>query len=88
MGRKIVQIAANADRVFAVCDDGSVFGLSNGAWRQLPAVPQGEQATGHADAAIHAQIADLAIKLDLSPAERAALEAKILSRDITHRKGI
>jgi hypothetical protein len=86
MGRKILQIAANADGVFALCNDGSVFGLSNGGWRQLPAVPQSEEATGHADAGIHAQIADLAIQLDLSPAERAALEAKILSRTVMRRK--
>ena len=77
MGRKIIQIAANAEGVFSLCDDGSVFALSRGDWRQVPAIPQGDEAEHHL---ISRKIGDLSIQLDLSPAERAALESQLLNR--------
>jgi hypothetical protein len=78
MGRKIIQIAANAEGVFSLCDDGSVFVLSRGNWRRIPAIPQGNETAEHGW--IQEKIGDLSIQLDLSPAERAALETQLLNR--------
>jgi hypothetical protein len=41
MARTVVQIAANQDRLFALCDDGQIFKLSGDTWQPVSPVPQG-----------------------------------------------
>ena len=72
MTRKVIQIAANSTHLYALCDDGKIFQLTGVGWSEITAIPQRTEA-------VAAQIRDLAISLNLSPAERAALEAKLLS---------
>lgn len=38
--RKIIQITGREDSMIALCDDGTLWELHKGAWRQLPGVPQ------------------------------------------------
>lgn len=38
--RKILEIALAGDRLGAVCDDGSVWQLTDQGWRRLPDIPQ------------------------------------------------
>jgi hypothetical protein len=71
MTGRVVQIDANPTHLFALCDDGKIFQLMGATWSEAPAIPQSTEA-------MVARIRDLAVSLDLSPAERAALEAKLL----------
>ena len=45
--RKIIQIAASAPNVYALCDDGTVWGKFDGGltheWYQLNLIPQPEE---------------------------------------------
>lgn len=44
--RKIIQIAAAEDpqggdtHIVALCDDGTLWGMMNGQWYQMPGIPQ------------------------------------------------
>jgi hypothetical protein len=39
--RKVTQVSAQGDRLYAVCDDGTVWLLdTNGVWHETPAIPQ------------------------------------------------
>ena len=40
--RKVVQIAAAGEDLFALCDDGTTWALGSKGWTQLPAIPQPE----------------------------------------------
>jgi hypothetical protein len=43
MTRKVVQIAANPDRLYALCDDGEVFRLiGDDTWHHVTPIPQGD----------------------------------------------
>ena len=42
MSRKVVQIAANQDGLFVLCDDGRIFHLYRGGWIPVAAIPQGD----------------------------------------------
>ena len=78
MERKILQIAASAEGLFVLSSDGKIFFFSRNSWHELPPIPQIEDRAGQIQAAMQERIADLAIQFDLSPAERADLEAKLL----------
>jgi len=81
MTRKVVQIAANAAHLFALCDDGRIFQLTGAAWSEVTAIPP--TTIPQSRDAVATQIGDLAVSLDLSPAERAALEARLLGTAAT-----
>jgi hypothetical protein len=76
MTRKVIQIAANPTHLFALCDDGRIFQLTGSAWSEVTSIPQSTEVMA-------ARIRDLAVSLDLSPTERAALEAKLLATAVT-----
>jgi hypothetical protein len=40
MARTVIQIAANQDRLFALCDDGQIFKLSGDTWHPVAPIPQ------------------------------------------------
>jgi hypothetical protein len=41
MARTVIQIAANQDRLFALCDDGQIFKLNGDTWDLVAPIPQG-----------------------------------------------
>jgi hypothetical protein len=41
MARTVIQIAANSDSLFALCDDGQIFKLSGDTWHLVAPIPQG-----------------------------------------------
>lgn len=41
MARTVIQIAANQDRLFALCDDGQIFKLTGDTWHPVAPIPQG-----------------------------------------------
>jgi len=38
--RKIIQISSYEDGIDVLCDDGSVWVMTNGGWNKLPDIPQ------------------------------------------------
>jgi hypothetical protein len=61
MERKAIQIVANPDHLYALCDDGAIFQLSQGAWFELEPIPHREK-TGLTEAEITERIKELAAK--------------------------
>jgi hypothetical protein len=51
MERKAIQIVAYPDHLYALCDDGAIFQLSQGAWYELEPIPHAEK-TGLTEAEI------------------------------------
>ena len=78
MERKVLQIAASGEGLFALSNDGKIFAYSGSDWRELPDLPQSRDRADQVHTALRERIGDLAIQFDLSPAERADLEAKLL----------
>jgi hypothetical protein len=58
MERKAIQIVAYPDHLYALCDDGAIFQLSQGEWFKLEPIPHMEE-TGLTEAEITERIKDL-----------------------------
>jgi hypothetical protein len=61
MERKAIQIVAYPDHLYALCDDGAIFQLSQGAWFELEPIPHTEK-TGLTEVEITERIKELAAK--------------------------
>src|SRR6202162_6495569 len=68
MERKAIQIVANPDHLYALCDDGAIFQLSQGAWFELAPIPHTEK-TGLTEAEITERIKELAAKHGMDAAK-------------------
>jgi hypothetical protein len=58
MSRKVVQIAANQDGLFTLCDDGKIFHLYRGRWLLVAAIPQGDPLESQSEPAVNEQAAE------------------------------
>jgi hypothetical protein len=58
MSRKVVQIAANQDGLFTLCDDGKIFHLYRGRWLLVAAIPQGDLPESQSEPGINEQAAE------------------------------
>jgi hypothetical protein len=68
MERKAIQIVAYPDHLYALCDDGAIFQLSQGAWFELGPIPHTEK-TGLTEAEITERIKELAAKHGMDAAK-------------------
>jgi hypothetical protein len=68
MERKAIQIVAYPDHLYALCDDGAIFQLSQGEWFELKPIPQTAN-TGLTEAEITERIKEPAAKHGLDAAK-------------------